>query len=588
MKHFSAQTGGRYTYTDDIENLQALALAINSIFAGCDNFIVSGCDVSGSSISSGYVYINGELRYFAGASNQTWPCYIYEHNVSETVAYVSGSSKVGRINYGVQIGKTVPTTVDAISGSVPQYVQITSTGGKRMKDAFFAKYALVLNPAVGAQTLAGNVEFSDNVTIKKILGVEKDVNIINGSKIAKHRWDGSKYIIETSNNNVDYKIEFDPTSGLVIYADGTAIQTITSSGMTIAPGKALAASGVFGGNILISTSSITDYGTGSDGLISINMSGYNGGNDYYRDMAFGNGKGVEVFHISGKNNAVTSFLPFSIESGDASITLKDTVHAYGTSNLSSKVIWKDKDGVSVGVFGYADSLEMKLENAKGSVVITGTSYVNLGPVIKENGTPLSDKYVGFAYLTQELEKKANTSEVYTRTVSDSRYARLMSGFTQFVNVGANTAAVLRNQIGATSMTEVQAKHAQLNKYLSDMAVSETAKEQIRTNIGAAPAGSYQEKLSDTGWMFVSGQSNVHVRQIGKLVCIQGKLTMAHSGTVFTLPTGIGSPAYDVSFRADKYNWGAYIAGNSRICIAECENTNCHGKTTSFSMTYMTI
>ena len=43
MKEFTSQTGGRYTYIDDIMNLQNLALAFTSIFDECDNFIISGC-----------------------------------------------------------------------------------------------------------------------------------------------------------------------------------------------------------------------------------------------------------------------------------------------------------------------------------------------------------------------------------------------------------------------------------------------------------------------------------------------------------------------------------------------------------------
>lgn len=40
MKEFTSQTGGRYTYIDDIMNLQNLALAFTSIFDECDNFII--------------------------------------------------------------------------------------------------------------------------------------------------------------------------------------------------------------------------------------------------------------------------------------------------------------------------------------------------------------------------------------------------------------------------------------------------------------------------------------------------------------------------------------------------------------------
>ena len=101
MKEFSAQTGGRYTYVDDILNLQDLALAFSGIFDGCDNFIVSGCEVSGTTIKPGLVYINSKLRRFTGASNiTTWPQYIYEKNSIENVAYANGADKVGRNVFG--------------------------------------------------------------------------------------------------------------------------------------------------------------------------------------------------------------------------------------------------------------------------------------------------------------------------------------------------------------------------------------------------------------------------------------------------------------------------------------------------------
>lgn len=84
MKEFTSQTGGRYTYIDDIMNLQNLALAFTSIFDECDNFIISGCQVSGTSISAGYVYINGKIRYCAGTSGVSkWPMYLYENNSVE-------------------------------------------------------------------------------------------------------------------------------------------------------------------------------------------------------------------------------------------------------------------------------------------------------------------------------------------------------------------------------------------------------------------------------------------------------------------------------------------------------------------------
>lgn len=45
MKEYVAEAGGRYTYVDDILNLQELTLSMTSIFTDCANFIISGCEV---------------------------------------------------------------------------------------------------------------------------------------------------------------------------------------------------------------------------------------------------------------------------------------------------------------------------------------------------------------------------------------------------------------------------------------------------------------------------------------------------------------------------------------------------------------
>ena len=57
MKEYVAETGGRYTYSDDILNLQELALSMSAIFDGCSDFIISGCMVDGAVISPGYVWL---------------------------------------------------------------------------------------------------------------------------------------------------------------------------------------------------------------------------------------------------------------------------------------------------------------------------------------------------------------------------------------------------------------------------------------------------------------------------------------------------------------------------------------------------
>ena len=180
MKEFSAQTGGRYTYVDDIVNLQELSLAFASIFNNCDNFIISGCEISGTSISEGYVYINGKIRRFTGVSGiTTWPQYIYESNKTETVAYASGSDKVGRNVYGCAIAKTVPTTLDPLTGATPSFIKLTSGGGLTMNDALFGKYALLLKSAAGQQTVSDIITFNNNVNVNGALTTKGRTSLVN-------------------------------------------------------------------------------------------------------------------------------------------------------------------------------------------------------------------------------------------------------------------------------------------------------------------------------------------------------------------------------------------------------------------------
>lgn len=99
MKEYVAETGGRYTYSDDILNLQELALSMSAIFDGCSDFIISGCMVDGAVISPGYVWLGGKVRYFEGCTDAVYPYYIYETNRHESVVYANDVNKRGRTCY---------------------------------------------------------------------------------------------------------------------------------------------------------------------------------------------------------------------------------------------------------------------------------------------------------------------------------------------------------------------------------------------------------------------------------------------------------------------------------------------------------
>ena len=201
MKEYKAQTGGRYTYADDLLNLQNLALSFGSLFGDCLNFIISGCEVSGNNISEGYVYINGKIRKFEGhTGNSTWPKYIYENNSNENIGYANNQTKVGRTNYGCACGPTVPSGNDPVTGAARQSIQIESTGAAlRKKNEFFGKNCLLLNPDA-AQTVANAVTFSGNVSIGGTLNVTGQTTVGSIKVNAITSTQGTFSITDTNGN----------------------------------------------------------------------------------------------------------------------------------------------------------------------------------------------------------------------------------------------------------------------------------------------------------------------------------------------------------------------------------------------------
>lgn len=589
MKEFSAQTGGRYTYVDDINNLQELSLAFAGIFNECDNFIVSGCQVTGSTITPGLVYINGKLRTFTGATGvTTWPQYIYEYNKEETVAYASGSDKVGRKVYGCSISASVPTSVDELTGEVPAYIQMAKTGGKMMKDAFFGKYALILNSATGLQEVNGKVIFLGDAAVNGLLSLNGGVNIQSGENVCKFYYNGNTFTIGSRKGTGKiYKFTTGEDNGFAFYVNGVLIANLTDTEIRF--NKPLAAvSGIFG-NISVDSNNVYNSGVAADnGILYLNYIGYGGDKNYYRTTVIGNGKGVAIVTVNGASGLVgvngSMNLSSAVKDG---LVLKHSTLQKTSASLLKVIGWTDANDEQIAYIGYGSTADntFHISNAIANVVIKGLQAVNITPSIMEDGVLLSDKYVLQTTLTQELAKKSDSDDVYTKVAADSAFAAKSAGLSQFVTT-ENTKDVLRKQIGAIAIGALD-DYPKITNYLSDMAKDEASKKKIRENIGAAGDGDFQTKLNDTGWIAISGTS-LYARQIGNHVCIQGKVVTQHTGgTLFNLPNQIDAPRYDVSSRATldcNCDWGCVIYGGTKACkVVYCSH---HGKTVSLSFSYM--
>lgn len=589
MIEFSAQTGGRYTYVDDIVNLQELALAFSSIFAACDNFIVSGCEVNGSSISAGYVYLNGKLRYFSGTKGiSKWPQYLYESNKVESVAYESGSDKVGRNVYGCSISASMPTIADSLTGNVPQYIQIQKVGGRTLNDAFFGKYALLLNSAVGSQTIGDAVAFANTVKVQGALSMNDSASITKGEAVCKMFYEDNVFHIQSRiGTGTIYDFAFDNNRGYVFSIGGESIIAISQSGISFAKPLTVGKSVI--GSITCNADHIYNSGTETDsGTLYFNYKGYNDGNSYYRNTVIGNGKETAIIAINGENAIVKLTGTLIAESAlQTGIILRHSTLSQSSTSLTKVISWLDASDSQMAYIGFSSTADniFYIHNRIANVSINGLTAVNLLPAIMENGVLLTDKYVQKTDLATQMAGKADVSSVYSKTDAESKFADKTGGFSQFITDN-NTKETLRSQIGAIAIGALD-DVPRTSQYLADMAKTETDKKKICENIGAARSGDFQSKIPDTGWIKISG-TDLYARQIGDHVCVQGKATTVHTGyTMFTLPNQISAPRYDVAFRASldcNCDWGCKIAGGSKDCtVIYCSH---HGKTISLSFSYM--
>ena len=179
MKEYVAETGGRYTYADDILNLQELALSMTSIFSECTDFIISGCIVSGNAIASGYVWLNGKVRYFEGCPTASFPYYIYERNLSDTVTYANEMNKKGRNNFLCLGGTIVPDTPDTLTGKLPHFIEIRKEYAPRFIDKFIGKYAVLVDTPFSKQTIRKDLVITGKLGIDKTVESQTALTVVN-------------------------------------------------------------------------------------------------------------------------------------------------------------------------------------------------------------------------------------------------------------------------------------------------------------------------------------------------------------------------------------------------------------------------
>lgn len=608
MKEFASQTGGRYTYIDDIMNLQDLALAFASIFDGCGDFIISGCKVNGNAISSGYVFINGKIRYCAGTSGVSkWPAYIYESNSVEKVSYADSSDKIGRNVYGCTIGTSIPVTNDTLTGQRPKSIVIQSSGkALRLNEAFFGKYALLLNPSDDSQATNGKVVFSNDMTAIGSVTSQQFFQLKFGSALMKVVYDTSGNLTISSqpnaNNSNHYQIRVTQEGVFQFYSNDTLIGSLSKDGNAF--NTVMRMPDLLVGNMRVQTNHVYDNGTMSDtGAIYINKLGYQGGTSYYRNTYIGDGKGNDVVAINGKDKTFSVYGSVIAQVSDATaVTLKNASLVKTDKMLLDSIAWSDRNDEVIARVGFINitTYDWYIQNKIGSIVLDNDVNVTGNLMVK--GTNVLASMAKTTDVTNALSGKMDNGSAYLKSESDKRYYQVSNGLqTMIANAGGRSGFCAI--IGAVVPSALN-DYVKKSEKLSDMVYYglpsatddtyttklEERKKAIRDAIGAASISDSTDK-KDTGWIEMAVENcsivtKIYVRQVGKVVSIQGQLHTHHSGTIFTLPNNIDPPTYEIGYSHNKAgNWHCIIEGGSRVCKVDYCNGGC-GEYIGFLMTYL--
>lgn len=402
MKEYVADTGGRYTYVDDILNLQKLALSMTAIFNACEDFIISGCEITGNAISSGHVWINGKVRYFEGCPSAAFPYYIYEKNGTDTVVYAGDVNKKGRENYLCAGSSVLPSVKDTLTGKVPCLIEITKAYAPRFLDKFFGHYAVLLDTPFSKQTIKKDLVVTGKLTTEQGLESKTAVSVVSPSGYSLKglvKQNGTASFGSYLNGLLISEICISTDGSISFMKDKNELARIDENGMTYTHASCTSSRI---GSMLIEKNSIVNIADATDeGSVDINTVRLNEEAGTFRDFRVFDGKqaAIPLLHVKGKTKEVYVGGTFTV--AGKSITI--------ASAESKTLSYTDDEGTEVASIGFtsSQSTDFSLSNAIGNIELSPKESVNIAGDLKVNGTSLKDIYVSQKSFTDALTGKVN-------------------------------------------------------------------------------------------------------------------------------------------------------------------------------------
>lgn len=411
MKEYIAETGGRYTYADDVLGLQELALSMTALFGECSDFILSGCEISGARIEPGYLWLGGKIRRFEGCVDATFPYYIYERNTTESVTYAKQVNKRGRVNYAAIGGASVPDMKDAVTGALPRYISLTAEYAPRLRDKFFGRYAVLLEPS-GPQTIGRDLALLGQLTVEKQIESRSGVVVAgaNGYLLRqKIKADGNASLGVWQGALLVAEIVIGSDGSFTLMRQGTELARITEAGIfcgTSSVKKAQAGALSIYGSHLINSADATD-----EGFVAINYSGFEQGTAHYRNFEVYDGKRstTPLFKVDGKMHTTTVDgalrLNHVVQGIDMGLT-----YPKSDARLTGSLRWRDSSDEEIASVGFTapDTFDFSLSNILGNIVLQPKDSLDVRGTLKIRGVDIATTYLTQATFSQALAGKVNT------------------------------------------------------------------------------------------------------------------------------------------------------------------------------------
>jgi hypothetical protein len=481
MKEYIAETGGRYTYSDDILNLQELALSMTSIFDACSNFIISGCEIAGSEISPGYVWLNGKVRSFSGCKDVSYPYYIFEKNNIDTVTYANEINKKGRCNYLCIGGISVPEQPDPVTKQVPQYIEITPSYSPRFIDRFIGKYAVLLDSPYAKQTVKKDIVFAGQIIGEKEIETKTGISVFNAANgyslksIVKS--DGNASVGAYLNGLLINEIVINANGSFSFFKQNKEIATINDSGIKYP--HATSTTAQIGSILIYGAHIINSEDNTDDGAVNINITGLKQGGTKYRNFNVYDGKNssIPLFQVNGRTSAVLVNGLLSVKNTGKGVDLINSDFTKTNTLLTNLITWKDSASEVLGFIGYntQNTFDFTIKNNLGNIIIHPKQSLNVVGDLAINGTSIGSIYVTQTDFTAELKKKVSAVSGKQLSTEDftTEYKKKLDSISQG-SVG-NTG---EGFVTAKDVTEALAKKLTIGSNLSDLADKKVA----RTNL----------------------------------------------------------------------------------------------------------